>query len=669
MSMDINELIKLFSKVCEDAAAFAQLSVRLPNRPSSDTASQLFYGASKSIEKALKNIETHSLVIPIITGAMEHITKIYAVSLEELLSGGFEARRARYEKLMTELNCSSIALEWSSTNKKISEVIERLGLHPDNNLLGNMPRVAEIMLNAFEFFDQYHTKIIKVASGESSDEKPFFMRSMPQCATIGEFYDLFKEIPTNSAIMLAVIAPTYTQSRDPLDVWKSKVKGEHQDNYNEAIFNSRRRDKDFDPETAINNSASKIVVGVKRRENIWLIIHSDESPYNGNVLNFHGQRTSYMPFQVLFPNAPTPNKECTNLALQTKSWNLLSIIDKEQALWFPTFLWLIEKRFFASDADANEPIMYLKEMVQANNERNNSSLPVVQKLITLDIDPFTVPESYGLETSPECNEFIKNLEITKSDIADAVFAPKSEFADESRYQQELWFAQREALAYLAKAKLKADFRNNQKELYAYFINAIENNRSFLLSELEKSDSLIHSIAEHQIDGQPEMKDGKILTTKGSYGYGINPVVMKTSADSAKRSSYSRRAIICSPPTLYGRRPPVCINLRVSTPEELSYVSGIPTKELPWQFALAGKCQKSHVSPFESTNFDPMMVLDNPYKDFPTATIALGKKEYKQLFPDKLMSKFQISELLAEVREMSEAQVAEMRARIEREKRS
>ena len=667
MALNTIELFELFEKVCEDAVSFAQLSVRRPNHPSSESVSQIRYAAEKSVKQAMVAVETQPLIVPILSGAMKHITDMYAVSMRELLSGEFAPKRARYELLMTELDNSHIALEWDSTNKKISEIIQRLGLRPDPELLNDMPRVAEIMLNAFDFFGQYHTDIIKVAAGRSSDDRPFLIRSMPRFSTTGEFYDFFNKVPTNSAIMVAAITPTYTQTKDSIGVWENEVSDKYRHRHSftrdERIHNMSKSDPNFDPDTAVDNHLSRIAVGVKRGENIWLIIHSDESSTNGKFLNYHGNRTSFMPFQVLFKDAPVPNNDCTDLALPMgSSWNLLSLLDNEQALWLPTFLWLVEKKYFSATVDNTEQLVYLPDMVQVKDGNANTSLPAVRKTLTVDIDPFTVPEELEYVTGPETDEFIKHLSIVKEDLAGAVFTPRKNFGDEKTYFAELWYMQRSALAHLAKAKLMKDFWDNSKELYTFLSEAIENNRSFLLEELEKPESIIHSITTHVIDKQPHVKGGEIVTKIGRYGYGIDAEIMLTTIDLTRKQRHSHHAVICVPPTLYGKRPPVCISLDIKSPEELSFATGISVNELPWQFLMAGKAVMSHVSPFGQGRHDPMMVLDNPYKRFPGVNIAMGKKEYKEIFPDKILSKAKIAELLAEVEAKSAVQKAEMNAR-------
>lgn len=70
-------------------------------------------------------------------------------------------------------------------------------------------------------------------------------------------------------------------------------------------------------------------------------------------------------------------------------------------------------------------------------------------------------------------------------------------------------------------------------------------------------------------------------------------------------------------------------------------------EMPWQYRLAGKCCDTHYNTFSGKDKgDPMLYLDNPYEKFPLVYMAFGRREYKELFPENLLSKKQIEELMS-----------------------
>jgi len=562
--MSVNDIVGLFCEVCEDAEAFTSVHIRRPNRPGSESASNLRYETCELIKKACKNIETQTLVIPLITGAMKHISTMYAVSLVELLSGAFEPRLQRYNTLIEELSSSPIALQWNDTYKKIGAVIEELGMAPDEKLLRDMPRVSEVMLSAFEFFDQYHTKTIKVASGVySADSRSMFSRTMARFSTIGEFYDNFSMGAPENAMMIGMVAPTFDETRSPSTVWESSVamkyatrySGEHYstEDADIRIRNISKNNAGFDPAVEYDKVESRIVVGIKRGENIWLMIHDDESTHNGKFLNYHGKRTSFMPFQVLFEDAPTPDTECTDLAIpRSEAWNLLSILDAEQSLWLPTFIWLVQQRYFIGKVDTEEPLVYLNEMIKLAGGNENSNLPVVRKQLSITVDPFTVPD--GCETIPECNDFLKHLCITEKDIEKAVLLPHTRFGDEALYKRELWNISREALKFVAKHKLAKDYFDNHNDLNTMLIEHIEDNRHFLLMELINPESRIHRMAEHVIDKQPVVEDGAVKTKRGRYG-AVQPDVMRTSVSYTRRYWYSEFAVSAPRTLLNADRPP------------------------------------------------------------------------------------------------------------------
>ena len=613
--MDTKEILDLFTQVIADAdSSECKLEIKIGDMRKNIRA--IYYDTMSQVEKAIESPETEVLVVPFLQGAMRYIPLLYHFSLEEYLDGKLQEKLDRYEALKKFLFESPVLVQWSETFQEVFKVIEKTGMHTNEELLKDPPRVAGILLDAFMFPKLYGTKRIKVAAGADSGMAPVLVKAMPRYATLGEFYDYICEIGIESCIMFAMIAPTYSQATDTVDAWAKKG--------TEPAYNTLGNKKDFDPETEIQLQESYVAIGVKRGGNIWLNLHKSDVARNNSFYEY-GKRKSYLPFQVLFNKAPAADTDCTALAFPGNAWRLDSIADEEQALWFPAFLWLLEREYYKGKVDPEEPVVAIRESVKLQSGSPQSShLPAVRTKLSVSVDVMHVPP--GIKTSAECEQLLSYLGLSEKDILDIAIAPTISYGSPEEFEKNLWHRCRYALSIIAAKKMHDDWENNHKKLDAWYRQKCEENQAFILEQLGIHGSRIDQISSHIVDGRKAYhEDGSPVMDRGTQS------VERTSIDDARSHSYYPKILFCLPTSLYGKRPPVAIRVGATEPEDLSLLAGIPSNELPWQYQIWGKCAGGVPYNYSRcpNDIDPILLIGNLYSGTKTVHIAISKTEYKR----------------------------------------
>jgi hypothetical protein len=624
--MQANELKELFITVCDDARnGHTGYETR-------DTGVRALF----KIDKALECFETNFLVAPLIENALRKIIDNYYVSMKSILDGSYTKLVERYTTLVKEIERSDAKHEWNESYKKISEVITQMGMTSDEEFLSDMASVANVLLDAFTTVR--NGKHIKLQAGKGSSQKPVFVRDMPQFATIGEVFKHFKSIVYDSCIMFAAVCPTFSQAEDGLYEWARGYQPE-------MITNRQRNEKDFDPNTDLAHFKSKIVIAIKRGENIWFRIQSNTDVVHASSFNVYNgvERSVFLPLQIFFKEKPSEGEsDCTALAVPGKNWGLDKIADPEQALWLPTLFWLLEREYFTNEIDEDEPVVILGEHIQPQlvdgqgkvvGQSVNRHLPAIIKNRVLPVDVMTVPD--GIKTHSGCELVLQKLGITADDITGAPVMTAIEFsADERDFKYELWYRYRTALAVAAERKIKELYKHSgwrdrdmteaEREVFLWYKNLVSLNKDRILEQASACGTHINKMSSFRVHGELSSNENDYLG---------RPITEVLHASDSRYKGWGE-ILFLMPETLAEKRPYAVLKITPETAEDISLLTGTAVKDLPWELQVWGVFKKhSQIDLRFSRNSydglkDPMLDIKRPYPFDPDIRYAFSKTEYK-----------------------------------------
>lgn len=625
----IKEFAEIFNEACELGGGHVLSISPLKEKGDSHqvTASSLYYDTERKIKEALKRPETEFLVSPVIEAAMNQLPYIYPLTMRDVLENNdvVMAKAKKITDLCNELRADAAYEQWQEVANNIRHFSEQFSVQVDTEQLNDLAESSDILLDALLIPAKWKRQ--KLWRGVNSDSKPVIYWHMPKFNTLADFCDCFRKVEAESCIAFAYIDTRVSDTVDDFEKWKDGRDSE-------LVYNTRRNGGTED--SSYNQSC---VIGVKRGENIWVLReHLDHynNPSRNHSFYQYGRRSSYMPYQVSFPDADAATTALTVRGQAT--WDTRSIFDEEQAIWIPTALSAVERAFFREPLDESEELTLMgKAIAIKTGVTKDTTALAIRKQYALP-DAMRVPEDIFSFASNA--ELLDILHVTQDDLCDVPFS----FSDidsikESEMNSRLWNRARSALAVIAKRRWEQDYIDTenagQEKIYRSWHNPVPREDRFfswtykqkcaanienIFLALRDKTSRISQIADIVVDGMSYEHE--------KYGV-MQTSIQKTSIDDGRPYRNDVRPWFFFPSTIEGKRPAVSIKIRPQNAHDLALLMGVDFETMDWRFRLWNR-NKEDWREHERGRDDPMNNVTNSYDDNNMEiSIAMGKTEYKK----------------------------------------
>lgn len=584
------------------------------------TTRNLCYEVNEKLKKCIENKSAQILLIPLLKDALHKLIPLYPVQMSSILDNSISPEVQLIKELQEMLEQDELQGEWENAVEVILSRLTEMGFKVKTDLLDDLADISEMLLDALSFLPR--AKKHRLSIGSDSTKQPVISWNMPKFATQAEFFDAIKLCGYDSCIYLGCIMPTCEQTADPLKKW---VTG-----FNDSLVaNMRSRNEDT---TQVHKYSCSISVGIKRGENIWLIeSNADVSNMVRNDSYYvYGRRATYLPYQVIFSGNDEPAPSCTDLAITKPYWDLRQISDEQQALWFAILLWQIQKEYFSAPLP-EEPIEVLGDTLKLPIQSKDSILPAIMQ------DTIPMPDViHAIYDSPYDNAFlIEKFNVTESDLEGAQIMPPNYLGDFEQLQSMIQHRGRLAVARVAEQRMRHDWDENHKTLYAYFCNKCQHNQDYIIQQALTDGSPIHAFTHITIDKRPVLDAGgnPIMDCNGTV-----PRLEKTSVDDGRRHSNDKSVLFVEPFDLLGKRPGVALLINPKTGTDIAALMRVSVEELPWQLAHVGQWatpyyaykNRSGLSMDCEYTEDPMDSINNPWNDELYIRVALSKSAYSKI---------------------------------------
>lgn len=463
------------------------------------TIQDLYWSCKEQMKKIAEiGSKANFLQMSVLENTWNEAMPLLLVPLREMMDGDM-LQFENAKKLQKIFDADESKKEWREKVVLYKIMLEKMGFQAEENSFGELSDVINPLLDALSFYDDRRTRnIYQVRKGEKGNGNPSIMTEVCKFHTEKELTDAVMHSGRECAIAFGAI-----EKMEFVNYLRKWITG----NYGERIHNLMEHGLSLDEIVSDHIRERSIWMAVKNGENCWLIKMPIKSHYGEVKKYYYGERSSYAPFNVFFPDFSAAPADTTFLQVTRKGYRLNEMMDMEQQVWLPVFL-NETIRLFYGETELQTKEMYFPEECCAKVGKTEivvvgSQLPSI-KTISYDVP---APEVMD----PEHKELYEMFHVTMGDLENVPLVNEDELLGKEDFYQHMESAVKSAYCHILSERVADYVWENIWDTRVLLVNLIQKYQDDLIDRAVNGefDSFTYGCIDGDIvldkDGNPRMK--------------------------------------------------------------------------------------------------------------------------------------------------------------------